>query len=348
MEDVSHSLHSLMDRSKLKLHPSNNFDALRLLAALAVLYSHQYPVTATTPPGWMNVAMIGGVAVMAFFVISGYLVTISWQLHPKLWSFIGKRALRIWPALSVVVMLAIAMLGPNFTTLASTEYWHHSTTWDYLRNIILQIRFHLPGVFANNPIAHAINGSLWTIPIEVSCYAILAAFGLMGLLRWRSVWVLTCTGYLLWFFSNKTMDLTGSMDHYYEFPAYFVFGSLIATINTQFLQHRWRYALIACAIAALTYSAGFKYSALLLFLPAVLISIGTSSWPVLSQAGRFGDVSYGVYLYAFPIQQSVYALWPGLSFSASLLVVTVLTLIAGWLSWRLVEAPALRLKRYLR
>ena len=94
--------------------------------------------------------------------------------------------------------------------------------------------------------------------------------------------------------------------------------------------------------------AEFKYSALLLFLPAVLISIGTSSWPVLSQAGRFGDVSYGVYLYAFPIQQSVYALWPGLSFSTSLLVVTMLTLIAGWLSWRLVEAPALRLKRYLR
>ena len=330
------------------LHLPNNFDALRLFAALAVLYSHQYPVTATTPPGWMNVAMIGGVAVMTFFVISGYLVTTSWHLRPRLWSFIGKRVLRIWPALIVVVLIAMVVLGSTFTTLPTKEYWHHGATWDYLHNIILQIRYNLPGVFSNHPIANAINGSLWTIPIEVSCYALLAVCGLFGLLRWRSVWVFLCTGYLLWFLSSKTMDLTGSMAHYYEFPAYFVFGSLIATINIQFLRHRWRYALLASVIAAATYSAGFKYSALLLFLPAVLISIGTSSWPVLSQAGRFGDVSYGVYLYAFPIQQSVYALWPSLSFSASLLVVTVLTLIAGWLSWRLVEAPALRLKRYLR
>lgn len=328
--------------------PHNNFDALRLLAALAVLYSHQYPITATAAPSWMNVAMIGGVAVMTFFVISGYLVTISWHLQPRLWSFIGKRALRIWPALIVVVLLAIVVLGPSFTTLPLADYFRHGATWDYLRNILLQIRFTLPGVFTTNPLASPVNGSLWTIPIEVSCYAILAACGFLGLLRWRGIWLVACVGYLAWFLTNKTLDLTGTMDHYYEFPAYFVFGSLIATFNAQFLRHRWRYALLASVIAAATYLAGFKYSALLIFLPAVLISIGTSSWPVLSQAGRFGDVSYGVYLYAFPIQQSVYALWPGLGFSASLLIVTVLTLIAGWLSWRLVEAPALRLKRYLR
>ena len=292
--------------------------------------------------------MIGGVAVMTFFVISGYLVTLSWQTHPRLWLFIGKRVLRIWPALIVVVLLASLALGPSFTTLSLSEYVHHGATWDYLRNIQLQTRFLLPGVFATNPLSNSVNGPLWTIPIEVSCYAILAACGFFGLLRWQGVWLLACIGYLAWFLTNKTMDLTGIMDHHYEFPAYFAFGSLIATFKTQFLQHRWRYALLASVIAAATYLAGFKYSALLLFLPAILISIGTSSWPVLSQAGRFGDVSYGVYLYAFPIQQSVYALWPDLGFTASLFIVTVLTLIAGWLSWQLVEAPTLRLKRYLR
>ncbi|MFG5777009.1 acyltransferase family protein [Comamonas sp. J-3] len=337
-----------MHYTKPAQYPSNNFDALRLLAALAVLYSHQYPVTATPPPLWMNVAMIGGVAVMTFFVISGYLVTLSWQTHPRLWLFIGKRVLRIWPALIVVVLLASLALGPSFTTLSLSEYVHHGATWDYLRNIQLQTRFLLPGVFATNPLSNSVNGPLWTIPIEVSCYAILAACGFFGLLRWQGVWLLACIGYLAWFLTNKTMDLTGIMDHHYEFPAYFAFGSLIATFKTQFLQHRWRYALLASVIAAATYLAGFKYSALLLFLPAILISIGTSSWPVLSQAGRFGDVSYGVYLYAFPIQQSVYALWPDLGFTASLFIVTVLTLIAGWLSWQLVEAPTLRLKRYLR
>ena len=77
----------------LRLHPVNNFDALRLAAALAVLFSHQYPITGTTPPAWMNVAMVGGVAVMAFFVISGYLVTLSWFYQPRLWAFCAKRAL---------------------------------------------------------------------------------------------------------------------------------------------------------------------------------------------------------------------------------------------------------------
>lgn len=338
-----------MERTETqRLHQANNFDALRLTAALAVLYSHQYPVTGTVPPSWMNVAMIGGIAVMAFFVISGYLVTISWFSQPRLWAFCAKRALRIWPALATVVLLAMLVLGPSVTTLPLRDYFSHSLTWDYLHNILLQIRFSLPGVFADNTFPNAVNGSLWTIPIEVSCYAVLAAAGVLGLMRWRWVWACICVAYLLWFLTHMTMDLRGTMTHWWEFPAYFAFGSLIATFNQQFLQRRALFAVIACACALVAYALGFSYSALLLFLPAVLLAVGTVSWPVLSQAGRFGDVSYGVYLYAFPIQQSVRFLAPDLGFSSSLAIVAVLTLLAGWLSWRLVEQPALRLKVYLR
>ena len=329
-------------------HPRNNFDALRLLAALAVLYSHQYPVTGTTPPEWMNVPMIGGAAVMAFFVISGYLVTLSWWAQPHLLAFTAKRVLRIWPALIVVVLLALLVLGPSFTSLPLTDYLHSSATWDYLRNVFLQIRFNLPGVFADHPIAHTVNGSLWTIPIEVACYVVLAIAGLFGLLKSRKVWAALCAAYLVWFLSSMTMDLTGSMHHVWEFPAYFAFGSLIAAFHTQFLQHRWACTAVATIVAVAAYALGFKYSALLLFLPSLLIAIGTLSTPVLSRAGRFGDVSYGVYLYAFPIQQSVRALAPNMDFTTSLATVGILTLMMGWLSWQLVEAPALQLKRHLR
>ncbi|WP_395023953.1 acyltransferase family protein [Comamonas odontotermitis] len=332
----------------MDLRPANNFDALRLFAALSVLYSHQFPLTATTPPAWMNVAMIGGAAVMAFFVISGYLVTLSWWAQPRLLPFAAKRVLRIWPALTAVVLLALFVLGPVFTKVPLHDYWQNAVTWDYLRNIALQIRFSLPGVFTDHPLPNSINGSLWTIPIEVSCYAVLAAAGLLGLLRSRRIWALLCVAYLVWFLSTMTMDLTGAMNHYWEFPAYFAFGSLIAAFNKQFLQHRAVFAIAACACALVAYALGFPYSALLLFMPATLLAVGTASWPILSQAGRLGDVSYGVYLYAFPIQQCVRALAPGLDFTTSLAVVVALTLAAGWLSWRLVEAPALRLKTYLR
>ncbi|MGF6212144.1 peptidoglycan/LPS O-acetylase OafA/YrhL [Comamonas sp. 4034] len=333
---------------QMDLRPANNFDALRLFAALSVLYSHQFPLTATTPPAWMNVAMIGGAAVMAFFVISGYLVTLSWWAQPRLLPFAAKRVLRIWPALTAVVLLALFVLGPVFTKVPLHDYWQSPMTWDYLRNIALQIRFSLPGVFTDHPLPNAVNGSLWTIPIEVSCYAMLAAAGLLGLLRSRRIWALLCVAYLVWFLTTMTMDLTGAMNHYWEFPAYFVFGSLIAAFNKQFLQHRAVFAVAASVCALVAYALGFSYSALLLFMPATLLAVGTASWPILSQAGRLGDVSYGVYLYAFPIQQCVRALAPGLGFTTSLVVVVALTLAAGWLSWRLVEAPALRLKTYLR
>ena len=331
-----------------RLHQANNFDALRLTAALAVLFSHQFPVTGTVPPSWMNVAMIGGIAVMAFFVISGYLVTISWFSQPRLWAFCAKRALRIWPALATVVVLAMLVLGPSFTTLSLREYFSHPMTWDYLQSLLMQIRFNLPGVFADNTYPNTINGSLWTIPIEVSCYALLAAAGTFGLLRWRWVWAGICIAYMLWFLTHMTVDLTGVMTHWWEFPAYFAFGSLIATFNGWFLRHRLACCAAACLAGALLWACGFGYSALLLFLPAVLLGVGTLSWPVLRHAGRWGDVSYGVYLYAFPIQQTLRHLWPELGFASSVLLVAALTLLAGWLSWQLVEAPTLRLKRFIR
>lgn len=342
--DMTRTQEKVKRMEPLRLHPVNNFDALRLVAALAVLYSHQYPITGTTPPAWMNVAMVGGVAVMAFFVISGYLVTLSWFYQPRLWAFCAKRALRIWPALLTVVLLATLVLGSSVTTLPLPDYFRHPMTWDYLHNLLLQTRFGLPGVFAGNTFPDTVNGSLWTIPIEVSCYAVLAAAGACGLLRFRWLWAAICAAYLLWFLTHKTVDLTGVMTHWWEFPAYFAFGSLIACFHQQFLQRRALFAAIACACALTAYAGGFSYSAILLFLPAVLLAVGTASWPVLSQAGRFGDVSYGTYLYAFPIQQTVRLLAPDLGFTSSLTIVVMLTLVAGWLSWRLVEQPALRLK----
>ena len=328
--------------------PRNNFDGLRLLAALAVLFSHHFPIWGRPYPASVNIPMVGGAAVMAFFVISGYLVTLSWWAQPRLLAFAAKRVLRIWPALVVVVLLALCVLGPLLSSLPLAEYGRNPMTADYLRNLLLQTRYNLPGVFTNHPLANTINGSLWTIPIEVACYAVLAACGVLGLLRWRWLWALACLGYLLWFMGTMSMDILGAMQHRWEFPAYFVFGSLIATLREHFLPHRWRYAALAGAAALLACALNFPYTALLLFMPAALIAVGTSTWPVLSQAGRFGDVSYGVYLYAFPIQQTLYHLWPQLGFGTSLALAATLSLVAGWLSWRLVEAPALRLKVWLR
>ena len=174
-----------MNASVTAVHRANNFDALRLFAALLVIWGHQFAIMGRPVPLILGGNEPGAVGVVMFFAISGYLVTLSWLADPHLLRFAARRALRIWPALCVVVLLCIVVLGPLVTTLPQAAYWKSAGTWDYLSNIWLKTRYALPGVFDGNPVASSVNGPLWTIPLEVTCYAILAALGVCGITRTR-------------------------------------------------------------------------------------------------------------------------------------------------------------------
>lgn len=120
-----------------------------------------------------------------FFVLSGYLVSISLERSPNLFEFARRRALRIYPALLTICLLTVLLLGPLMTTLPLADYWKNGMTWDYLKSAgAFRIKFPLPGVFADNPAPNAINGSLWSLPYELSCYIVLALLSLVpGALR---------------------------------------------------------------------------------------------------------------------------------------------------------------------
>ena len=167
----------------------NNFDVLRLVAASLVLFSHSYALTGNAEPfaevsGWT----FGEVGVVMFFAMSGFLIAKSWGDLPQLVPFTVKRALRILPALVVAVSVTVFVIGPLFTTLPLGSYFSDPVTWLYLVRASLLITFFgtLPGVFEDNPYPDAVNGSLWTLPVEACCYALAAALGTLGLLR-RSV-----------------------------------------------------------------------------------------------------------------------------------------------------------------
>ncbi|MBK6747273.1 MAG: acyltransferase [Ottowia sp.] len=135
-----------------------------MMAALTVLYSHHFALTSQAEPSFLGLYSWGGAAVIVFFVISGYLVTSSWYNDPNVLRFSLRRFLRIWPALTVVVICTAYVLGAYVTTLPLHTYWTHGATAAYLRTLAMQVHFVLPGVFEENPYARGVNGSLWTIP----------------------------------------------------------------------------------------------------------------------------------------------------------------------------------------
>ena len=329
-------------------HRSNSFDILRICAALAVIVCHHYYISNREGPSWMNVGMIGGVAVMTFFVISGYLVTISWVREPQFVKFAAKRLLRLWPGMLAAVLLNVFVFGLIFTNLPAREFLSHGQTLDYFKNLLMyRAHVNLPGVFAQNPLATLMNGPLWTIPIETLCYAVLAMAGVLGIYRRRWLATLALTAYIAMFIVGYNADFTGKMMHWYEYPAYFACGSLIALHRDRFLPHAAAIAFGLIPIALFLWLTGLQHISGLVVLPALLIYLGSATSVFAGRISRLGAPSYGVYLSGCPIAQAVYAIWPQMNFYASMALSMVLAMLMGYALWHWVEAPPLRLKRLL-
>ena len=327
----------------------NAFNALRICAASAVIFSHHFHITGTQPPAWLHSNMVGGVAVMTFFTISGYLVTLSWLRDPHAGAFVAKRLLRLWPGMLVAVLADVLLFGPIFSTLPLREFLAHPATLDHWRNLLLVKAYtDLPGVFSANALAGLMNGPLWTIPMELMCYAALGAAGMLGVLRWRALASLAALAFVAFFLTMRNADLSGTMHHWFEYPAYFACGGLIALHRDVFFAHSREVVLVLVPLAAaLFFGAKLEHSAGLLLLPPLLIYLGTRKAGVFAWLHRAGDPSYGIYVLGCPVQQAVQAVFPQLPFFSSLLLALVLATLAGYASWHAVEAPALRLKRMI-
>jgi peptidoglycan/LPS O-acetylase OafA/YrhL len=323
----------------------NNFDAIRIVAALAVLFSHHFALTGQEEPAFFGLHTWGGMAVIVFFIVSGYLVTGSWLNDPNVLRFGARRVLRLWPALTVVVVLTAYGLGAWVTSLPLGEYWGHRATLNYLLTLVMRIHYVLPGVFEHNPYASGVNGSLWTIPLEVRCYVVLAAAGLLGLLRRRSIWLGCVAAYMVWFIAKGSADLTGQVRYGRELSAFFLAGSALFMLRAHWQRQPLVWLSALGAAAALLWWTGWHYTATLVLTPLLVLMAGTRSTPILRRFGRWGDPSYGAYLLAFPVQQTViHFLYPKFGFGATLALAAGITLALAYASWHAIEKPALRLK----
>jgi peptidoglycan/LPS O-acetylase OafA/YrhL len=333
----------------------NRFDILRLFAAWLVLFSHCYPLggRGDSEPlaSTLGIDTLGGVGVAIFFVLSGYLVTLSLERSPNLFEFARRRALRIYPALVTVCLLCVVLLGPWMTTWPWTAYWQHPLTWDFMWTASAwDIHYPLPGVFYDNPQPIAVNGALWSLPYELTCYGMLALASLLpGPLRLKTP--LLTVGLVVVLLARPADPSTGpfdlflGMDHYHgKLGLLFALGAVFACWRTHIRPMAWP-ALTLLTIALLLPHGAWQ---LLLY----VLGVGTLTlWLALHARwlprvpARMGDWSYGAYLYGFPVQQVLahFKLHEA-SFISFVLASTVVTFALAGLSWHLVEKQALRWK----
>jgi peptidoglycan/LPS O-acetylase OafA/YrhL len=329
---------------------ANNFDSVRLAAALAVLVSHQYALHAQPEPLVFHYQTLGGYAVMVFFAISGYLITSSWSHDPNIWCFSARRLLRIWPGLICTVLLCGLVLGPLVTDVSVGSYLSDPTTHRFFGTLLFHVSPFLPGVFPHSPLAYIPNGVLWTIPIELRCYGYLAILGLIGVLRYRWIMLALLLGLSFWYYGVHDAEAVFERTHQHlfevEYATFFFSGSCLYLFR-DFWQGRKRKLIglaVAAALSCIAFGAGHQLIAAFLLTPYLVIVFGSSSLPVFHRFGRFGDMSYGVYIYAFPVQQTVIWLTPSLNIYQHFALAIPLTLACAWLSWHLVEKKALGFK----
>lgn len=282
----------------------NNFDGLRLLGALAVLWSHMFVLTGRPEPQTPLGGSYGHVGVLMFFSISGYLVTLSWRRDSDARRFLARRALRILPGVLVALLLACTVVS------------------------LLGL-----GGFPGNP-RPELNESLWTIPLEIYCYLILTGIVLVS--RRAGVWMA-----LLMLGGAVALRAMDSYLALFSYGLFFAMGVLVAEFD---LLKRPVVIAAMGALAVAFMATGHWYLVRVMLVPVAVIYIGTRSWPLMRSAGRFGDLSYGIYIYAWPVQQLAVAFLPGASFATLLAVSLVVTTALAWCSWRLVEKPALAFK----
>ena len=330
------------------------FDTLRIVLSLSIVVMHSFGVAlgaeradALTWSGVMGPACAA--LLPMFFGLSGFLVMGSAVRTPSLGGFIGLRMLRIVPALTTEIVLSALLLGPALTVLSLQAYYGDHRFYEYFGSLVGRIRTELPGVFTTNPTS-VVNVSLWTVRPELGCYVYLAVLLLLRTLQ--NVRTLTIVSVVV-LLINVAVDvlLRPAQVAVEVVPDRLLLLSFIA--GNMMYVHRDRVPYHPALLVAGLVVGWFGIGVSGLGSVAVLAWVYCVNWLGVTALPRIplsrtGDYSYGIYLYGFPVQQTMAHLFPELRTPALnlLLSLPVIVLLAVF-SWHVVEKRALRLRRLL-
>lgn len=337
------------------LSKNNNFDLIRFFAAICVIYSHSFDITGHQDIEPLkivsdNYISIGTLSVYVFFVISGFLIQQSYDRSSSLFRYLFCRVIRIFPALISMIVILVFVIGPVLTILPLTEYFSNYETYKYLLNCVcLKLSFYLPGVFENNVIGSSVNTSIWTLPIEIMFYCFVAFVGQIRAERYKQSLFVMLYIFILWV--SIGLNQTPMLLHNVIF---FIVGILFYRFRSSIRLTPWNIIIsLLCFIASLLSSEKLidiffiKYLRTLIFtfsLAYLIIVLGYVKNRLFS-FNNYGDYSYGMYIWAWPVQQILIYYYPPMSQIENFLLGVLITFPLSILSWHFIEARALKLKK---
>lgn len=344
----------------------NNFDFIRLVAAMMVTFGHVFPLVgryheemlARISGGYIT----GGSGVSVFFSISGYLICQSILYSKNYYSYLWKRLVRLIPGLWVVLFLLTFLVGPILTDLPLSEYFKNRDLFRFLKMAKMYPYYKdlLPGVFQHNPLTN-INGSLWTIAYEFTMYLVLLVLSMGKLLEKRGVLVVLfvvglgcyyailqnterfifCENYLIPVLHLKLNALL-------EFGLFFWAGMLFYLYQEVIPLHIGLFALalfIWLGLGRFELIGPAEIKAVsLVCIPYIVFYLGFKKG-ILNNFGKYGDFSYGFYIYSFPVQQLIIAYYgPNLGIFTNFFLVLAIVFPLSYFSWHVIEKQALKYK----
>lgn len=332
---------------------NNNFDFLRFFFAFIVLLVHLSILSGIKEIEFIRHYLSSYISVTAFFIISGYLIAKSYVETSNLSRYFLKRAARLLPAY-VFVIMASAMFLSVISSQSLSEYFSNSQFYRYLfANLTFQnyLQPCLPGVFDSNVFGCDVNGALWTLKIEVAFYLTLPFVIYFGN-KLKNKFVFFISIYLLSILYKLGFEYIGEKYQLHQltflsrqlpgFYSYFISGVMIYYLKKPFLENKNKLVIIAF-IAFLTE----RHFGSEIFTPmslSVLVFYVAFSFRWLNNFAKFGDISYGVYIYHYPIiNMAVYfGLFNSLNVIISSSIVVLIIILISFISWHLLEKPFLQ------
>lgn len=338
--------------AKALANPHNNFGLLRLVMAVAVVISHAFSVTdgrVEQEPWYATTGFtLGEHAVNGFFAISGFLVTMSF-LRRGWRDYVLARLLRIAPGLIAATLVVALLIGGLMTSLDRSAYFSDPRLWRFIVATLTSFKSAaaLPGVFEANPLQFPM-GTVWTLKYETLCYLGVLVAGVAGLLAKPRLALAALTALSLAVILREVLTPEGpkGTETALRLPLLFLAGGVVYLYRERVTLSLPLLALALLALVPLSFTPLYKAALYLVTAWGVLV---VALAPLLTRRSLEppADLSYGVYLYGWPVQQALHALFPSLGAVALLWPSLAATVVIATLSWFLVEKPALDLKRRL-
>lgn len=325
---------------------SNSLNAIRLLLATLVIVSHSWPAGDFGEDPRLGDQDLGDWAVASFFVISGYLITASRLSSKGLLTYLWKRALRIYPGYFVALVF-VALVAAPVSTLFTGVYFSAPESLAFLvKNLTLLVLEPTIGTtLADAPVSNTWNAPLWTLAYEAACYVFVGLLVSLVPRRFLLHAVIAATvicSVVVALVVYGELNLPTVVLKGFRLGAFFAAGAVVFVLRHR-LSSKWHWAALSgCFVVITVLTSTFQALAPL---PLAYLLLWLGARQTLRSVGSKYDLSYGMYIYAFPLQQLLQLAAPDLGSPFVFAVVSiVLTVPLAYLSCRFVEQPALRLK----